>query len=237
MGFRRPCTRPRRPVLAAVRAVAFAAAVLCTTPAASAQLALSVPTTLSGHPGDTIIVPVNLTVVGNQINGANGNGIGAFSVVLSYNPTLTSTVGPIDLGSLLSTPSYGFSSYTTNNTAGLVRAVTSSTQGTPGLPAGTQGSLALIPFTLSPTAAPGTYPIDFLASSGTTTTSIVDNTFVTYSLGSGLTFTGGSVTVAPVPEPTGMLLAAAAAGGFAWTIHRKRARVRPDMAGATTLTR
>jgi hypothetical protein len=97
-------------------------------------------------------------VVGNQLDAAHGNGIGAVSFVLSYDPTLTTTVGPINLGSLLSTPSYGFSSYTTNNTAGLIRAVTSSTQGTVALPAGNQGSLALIPFTLSPTAAPGTYP-------------------------------------------------------------------------------
>jgi MYXO-CTERM domain-containing protein len=224
-------------VLAAVvRAVVVAAAVLGTTPAASAQLALSVPTTLSGHPGDTITVPVNLTVVGNQLSAANGNGIGAFSVALSYNPTLTTTVGPIDLGSLLSTPSYGFSGYTTNNTAGLVRAVTSSTQGTLALPAGTQGSLALVPFTLSLTVAPGTYPIDFLATSGPTTTSIVDNTFTTYTLGAGLTFTSGSVTVAPVPEPGGPLLAAAAAGA-AWALRRKRAGVRPGMAGATTLIR
>jgi hypothetical protein len=207
---------------AAVRAVVVAAAALGTTPDAFGQLTLSVPTTLTGHPGDTITVPVNLTVVGNQLDAAHGNGIGAVSFVLSYNPALTSNVGTIALGSLLSTPSYGFSSYTTNNTAGLVRAVTSSTQGTVALPAGTQGSLALIPFTLSPTAAPGTYPIDILATSGPTTTSIIDNTFFTYSQGSGLTFTAGRIAVMPVPEPGGMILAVAAAAAAAgWTARRR----------------
>lgn len=230
MGFRSVHPSTERSRIAFVRLLIVALAACGVPRAACGQLNISLPTTLTASPGDTINVPVNLTVIGNQLNTANGNGIGAVSFVISYNSTLTSSVGTFTLGSLISDPTYGFSNYTTNNNAGLIRAVTSSTQGTPGLSMGATGSLATIPFTISPTAAPGSYSLDLLAFSGTTTTSIVDNNFTTYSFGSGLTSTNGSLTVTPVPEPSGLFFVCLSAAAFGARAIRLLGRPRKQCA-------
>jgi Cohesin domain len=199
---------------------ALAVAAFFAPSAAHGQIVMSLPTQTAA-PGNTISLTVNLTVAGTQLDSLHGNGIGADSFVISYNSTLSSAVATPSLGTLISTPSYGFASYTTNNTAGLIRAVTSSSVGTPGLSAGTSGTLASILFTVSSSAAPGTYTLSLLPSSGPTTTSVVDNNFNTYSSTSGLTLVNGSLTVTPVPEPGGMLLASVAATGLAGGVWRR----------------
>lgn len=191
-------SRPIR--LALFRLFGLIALVLVPLPA-QGQVNLSLPLNLDVQPGQTIQVPVVLTVIGPDLNAANGNGIGAASFVINYNSALTTGVGTIQLGSLISDPGFGFANYTTNNTNGLIRAITSSTIGTEPLNAGTSGTIALVPLTISPDAALGNYPIEFLASSGLTTSSIVDNNFNTLQFGNGLTFTGGQIHVVPVPEP------------------------------------
>jgi hypothetical protein len=213
MEYRNSKIGGRRNGVAVVRTVAIAIVVACLPSVGYGQFTISVPDNLIANPGETINIPVNFAITGNQLDSANGNGIGAVSFVITFNPSLASNVGTFSLGTLIADPAFGFSNYTTNNTEGLIRAVTSSTQGTPGLPAGTTGSLATIPFTISPTAAPGNYSFDFLASSGFTTTSIVDNNFTTYEVGPVLIFSSGSLTV--VPEP-GSLLAIGLTAATVW---------------------
>src|SRR5207249_2150748 len=137
--------------------------------------------------GDTITVPVSLTVSGTQLDSAHGNGIATVGFLINYDTSLGTVPGSaIGLGSLISNPSYGFPPYASNanDSAGQIRTFSNGTPGTPGLPAGTSGSVALISFTVPSGAAPNTYPFTF----GTTTSTFVtDNNFTTYTSGSGLT--------------------------------------------------
>jgi hypothetical protein len=201
---------------------------LAAAAAARAQLILSIPANLSAHPGDTISVPVNLTVGDNRLDSAHGQGIATVGFVINYDPSLGTVPGSaIALGSLLDPGGnpYGFPPYGGNaiDTAGQVRTFTTSGTGTPGLPAGTSGPLALISFTVPANAAPNTYALTLGAS---TATVVTDNAFTDYTAGSRLTLSDGSLTVTPVPEPTSLLLAGLAATAFATSVRaRRRSRI------------
>ena len=82
-----------------VTVLALAAAAPAT---ARAQLILSLPTTLTAHPGDTITIPVTLTETGNVLDASHGNGISGVAFAVSYNSTLATVPGSsLALGSLL----------------------------------------------------------------------------------------------------------------------------------------
>jgi hypothetical protein len=172
---------------------------------AHAQLALSIPTTLTAHPGDTVTVPVTLTVTGNNLDAAHGNGIASVGFAIGFNSTFGTVPGSsIVLGSLISNPSYNFSPYSANanESAGQIRTFSIGTPGTPGLPAGTIGPVAQFNITVPSGTAPADYNFTFLPTIGsTTTTFITANDFTTYSFASGLALTNGRLTVTPVPEP------------------------------------
>ncbi len=190
-----------------VAALALAAALPA---AARGQLVLSIPTNLTAHPGDTITIPVTLTVNGNVLDAAHGNGIATVGFAVSYDPALGTVPGSdIGLGSLISNPSYGFSPYSANanESAGQVRTFSTGTPGTPGLSAGTAGPVAQIQLTVPAGTPANGYTLTLNPTIGVTTTSFVtDNAFTTYAAGSGLTLSNGTLTVTPVPGPTSLFL-------------------------------
>jgi hypothetical protein len=201
-------TRGRR----AMRGALVLAVAVISSSAARAQLILSIPTAIQAHPGDTITIPINLTVVGNQLDSAHGNGISGDAIAFSYNASLGSP-GATNLGTLISNPSFNFQPYSNSNSPGLIReTVSSNLPGTPGLPSSTNGSLMLLMFSVSSSAAPGAYPLTLLDHIGATpVTSITDNGFNEYDAPPPITNTvlslvSGSVTVTPVPEPGSMFL-------------------------------
>ena len=176
-----------------------------------AQVTMSIPTNLSVAPGGTINVPINLTITGNSFTAANGNGLSGVKFVVTYDPALPSNIATIQLGSLISTPSFGFGSFTTNNTSGQTSALTTATQGTSPLSNGTAGTAALIPLTVSSSATPGVYPLTLIG--GASGSSVADNSFFNYLTTSSpaLTLSSGSLTVTGVPEPGTLLLAGSVA--------------------------
>jgi Cohesin domain len=206
-----------------VRAGAYCAVAVLwlAAPCACAQIIMSIPTNLVAHPGDTITIPVNLTVSGNQLDSAHGNGIASVGFVINYAASLgTVPATSIRQGSLISNPAYGFPQYgpsNTNDTAGQVRTFVTGTPGTDGLPTGTSGSLALIDFTVPSNATPNSYPLVFEMS---TATVITDNNFTDYTPGAGLTVSNGSLTISPVPEPGSLLSVASVT--VIWILIRRR---------------
>src|SRR5580704_2706471 len=177
---------------------------------ARAQIILSLPTNLTAHPGDPITIPLTLTETGNVLDSAHGNGIATVGFAISYDPSLgTVPASSIGLGSLISNPSFGFPPYSSNanESAGQIRTFSAGTPGTPGLPSGTTGPVAQISFTIPLGTTPNSYALTLDPTIGsTTTTFITDNTFTTYSAGSGLTLSNGMLTVTPVPEPGSLFL-------------------------------
>src|SRR5882757_1662265 len=98
MTFRLPVRR------AGSWAIVFAFAVVAPA-AAHAQIVLSLPTTLTAHPGDTISIPLTLTAAGTDLDAAHGNGIASVGFALSYSASLGTVPGSdLALGSLLSNP-------------------------------------------------------------------------------------------------------------------------------------
>ena len=93
---------------------------------AGAQVILSIPTGLTAHPGETVTIPVNLTVGDNRLDSAHGSGIATVGFVINYDPGLGTVPGSaIALGSLLDpdgTNPFGFPPYGGNafDTAGQV---------------------------------------------------------------------------------------------------------------------
>jgi uncharacterized protein (TIGR03382 family) len=207
-------------VPAPCRVLALAATALLAADA-RAQVTMSIPTNLSVAPGGTINVPVNLQITGNSFTAANGNGLSGIKFVVTYDPTLPSSIGTIQLGSLISNPSYGFGAYTVNNTSGQTSALTTATTGTPALANGTSGTVALMALTVSNSATPGVYPLTLIG--GGSGSSVADNNFFTYSTTSSpaLTLSSGSLTVTAVPEPGTFALAGMAAAGLGWLRRRR----------------
>jgi hypothetical protein len=177
--------------------------------AARAQVVLSLPATLTAHPGDTISISLTLTAAGTNLDAAHGNGIASVGFALSYSASLGTVPGSdLGLGSLISNPSYGFPPYSANanESAGQIRTFSLGNPGTPALPLGTTGPIALILFTVPVGTAPNSYPFTL---DPTAATFITDNNFTTYTSGSGLTLVNGTLTVTPVPEPSGLFLVGA----------------------------
>src|SRR5438874_12126337 len=99
-------------------------ALAAAAPAARAQIVLAIPTNLTAHPGDTVMIPLTLTETGNVLDAAHGNGIATVGFAVSYDPGLGTVPGSaIGLGSLISDPSYGFPPYSSNanESAGQIR--------------------------------------------------------------------------------------------------------------------
>jgi Cohesin domain/PEP-CTERM motif len=179
--------------------------------AARGQIVMSLPATLTAHPGDTITIPLTLTEAGTDLDAAHGSGIATVGFAISYNPALGTVPGTdIALGSLISNPSYGFPAYSVNanESAGQIRTFSLGNPGTPPIPLGTAGPIAQITFTVPVGTATNSYPLTL---NPTSATFITDNNFTTYASGSGLTLVNGTLTVTPVPEPASLLLAGAAA--------------------------
>jgi hypothetical protein len=187
-------------------AIVLALAVVAPT-AARAQIVLSLPTTLTARPGDTITIPLTLTEAGTELDAAHGNGIASVGFAISYNAILGTVPGTdIALGSLISNPSYGFPAYSgnVNDTAGQIRTFSLGNPGTPALPLGTSGTIAQILFTVPVGTPTNTYSLTL---NPTSATFITDrNTFTTYTSGAGLTLVNGTLTVTPVPEPSSLFL-------------------------------
>jgi PEP-CTERM motif len=149
LGRRFLCSSPAANRKTSLYCLLPAACCLLNPAAGRAQLILSLPTTLTAHPGDTI--PLTLTEAGTDLYAAHGNGIAAVGFSISYNPSLGTVPGSnIALGSLISKPSYGFPPYSTNAnySADQIRTFSLGNPVTPALPPTTSGPMAQILFTV-----------------------------------------------------------------------------------------
>jgi hypothetical protein len=194
-------------------------------PAAHGQISLAIPANIPAHPGDTIQVLLNFSVNDSTLDTPNGNGIASVGFDIAYNAVLGTVAGSsIALGSVISNPNYGFTPYSgnSNNSAGHIRTFSLSNPGTPGLPAGTNGSVAVMNFTVPAGTTPGSYPLTLTPDSHTFITQNFNA--VTYTSGNGLSLTNGSILVTAVPEPTSLALV----GLFAlpWALWRRRRPLR-----------
>jgi hypothetical protein len=192
-----------------------------------AQIVMSIPTNLTAHPGDTISIPVNLTINSTALDSAHNNGIATVGFEINFNPSLGTVPGSsIALGSLISNPNYGFSQYSSNanESAGQIRTFSGGTPGTPGLSSGTAGAIAMITFNVPGNAAPNAYALSLAPTdNGTAVSFVTDNNVNTYSSGNGLTLSNGLLTIT-VPEPGGVCLVGLVVPAVAAAVRRRRVR-------------
>ena len=113
-----------------------------------------IPTNLAGSVGQTVTVPVDLTVTE-----ASGITVGATDVEISYDASKFS-VANVQLGTLLSQGGFTFTANT--STPGQILITASSSSGTATLADNTTGSLFTIAFTVLAGAASGPSPINLL---------------------------------------------------------------------------
>jgi ELWxxDGT repeat protein len=146
---------------------------LASPPPDGADPRVYIPKTLVTKAGQTIRVPVELEVT--DPSGVTA-GIGAISFVIAYDPAVMTFEG-ISLGSMLSDPAAGFSSFVTSVSPGLIRAVVTSSRGTDSLPFGAQGTVAELTFSISAKARPGQYTLNLMDGVGSTRTAVIDNAF------------------------------------------------------------
>jgi hypothetical protein len=193
---------------------------------APAQITMSIPTNLTAHPGDTIPIPVNLSISSTVLDSAHGNGIATVGFEINFNSSLGTVPGSsIALGSLISNPSYQFSAYgsNSNESAGQIRTFSTGTPGTPGLASGTAGAIATIMFSVPASAVPNAYALTLAPVDQSITVSFVtDNNINTYSSGQGLTLSSGLLTVTTVPEPGSLCLVGLVVSAAAAAVRRRR---------------
>ncbi len=123
---------------------------------------------VSGNPGDTVTVPVEMTVtVGTGIT------VSGFQVAIAYDPTKL-TVNSASLGAMFP-GALGFAPELTFPSPGRVIFNAASGTGTGTIPTGTTTTLFTLSFTVSADAAAGPTVINLLQSISSTTTAIFAN--------------------------------------------------------------
>jgi hypothetical protein len=136
-------------------------------PAASgADPRIFIPRDLIAQAGESIVVAVRL-----HVTEPTGITLSGFDLVIGFDPDRF-TITDAELGSLVD--AQGFSGMWTNPSPGTVIYTASSATGTELLPLGTESSLVLWTLQIEPGVDDGVWPLNLLASFGTTATAAFD---------------------------------------------------------------
>jgi len=135
-------------------------------PAGGPDPRLFIPNSLTALPGETITVPVNLTVTE-----ASGISVSGFDLAIQFDATKF-TVSNLRMGSLVSPPITSHSFNT--STPGVIRATASIDTG-PALAFNSSGAIYLFDLTVNAAASEGPSKINLLANFSGTVTGVTDN--------------------------------------------------------------
>ena len=124
---------------------------------------------VSGNPGDTVTVPVEMTVTE-----ASGITVSGFEIAIEYDPTKFTVGAVAQLGSMFSA-SLGFSPYLTFPAPGELIFQAESPVGTDTIPYNTTTDLFTLSFTVNASATVGTSVINLMQNIQTATTAIFDD--------------------------------------------------------------